>query len=189
MTPNEVIRAILKMDVDLLWNGGIGTYVKASVETDADVNDASNDAVRINASELRASIVGEGGNLGFTQAARIEAALCGVRLNTDAFDNSAGVDCSDHEVNLKILLAAVARRDATFDTAQRNELLRSMTDEVCELVLDDNRTHALQLTRDEERATKAPLAFDDAIEWVTKQKEVGWWLLLPLLSFDVSNCV
>ena len=170
MAPTDVIRAILKMDVYLLWNGGIGTYVKASSESDAEANDSSNDAVRINAAELRCSVVGEGGNLGMTQSARIEAALHGVKLNTDALDNSAGVDCSDHEVNLKILLASVARRDASFDTAARNTLLRSMTDEVCTLVLDDNRAHALQLTRDEQRANDAPLAFDDAIDWVTRQK-------------------
>ena len=108
--PHLVIQAILKMKVDLLWNGGIGTYVRHSTENDSDADDRANDAVRINALELSAEIIGEGGNLGFTQNARIEADQNGVRLNTDAIDNSAGVDMSDHEVNLKILLDRVVER-------------------------------------------------------------------------------
>ncbi|MGH3327381.1 MAG: NAD-glutamate dehydrogenase [Streptomycetales bacterium] len=137
MTPSEVIRAILRAPVDLLWNGGIGTYVKAETESHADVGDKTNDAVRIDAAQLRARVVGEGGNLGFTQPGRIEYALAGGRINTDAIDNSAGVDTSDHEVNIKILLnRAVSNGDLPVE--QRNELLAGMTDEVAELVLRDN---------------------------------------------------
>src|SRR5207248_4456716 len=122
-------RAVLRAPVDLLWNGGIGTYVKASTETHAEVGDKANDAVRIDASELRAKVVGEGGNLGFTQRGRIEFALAGGRVNTDAIDNSAGVDCSDHEVNIKVLLDAVVA-DGEMTGLQRNRLLAEMTGEV-----------------------------------------------------------
>ena len=101
-----MIRAILRAPVDLLWNGGIGTVIKASVETDADAADRSSDAIRVNADELRARVVGEGGNLGVTRRGRVEYAAGGGRINADFIDNSAGVDCSDHEVNLKILLVA-----------------------------------------------------------------------------------
>ena len=104
LTPDELVSAVLRAPVDLLWNGGIGTFVKATTESDADVGDRTNDAVRIDAPELRCRVVAEGGNLGFTQRARVEFALAGGRINTDAIDNSAGVDCSDHEVNIKILL-------------------------------------------------------------------------------------
>ena len=136
-TPAQVVRAALAAPVDLLWNGGIGTYVKASTETHAEVGDRANDAVRVDGAQLRARVVGEGGNLGLTQRGRVEAALAGVRLNTDAIDNSAGVDCSDHEVNIKIALAdVVARGDLT--TKQRDELLVAMTDQVAALVLADN---------------------------------------------------
>ena len=130
--------AVLRAPVDLLWNGGIGTYVKASTETNADVGDRANDALRVDGAELRCRIVGEGGNLGFTQRGRIEYALTGGLINTDAIDNSAGVDCSDHEVNIKILLGA-AIAAGTLAAADRDALLASMTDEVGELVLDDNR--------------------------------------------------
>ena len=137
MAPSDLLSAILKAPVDLLWNGGIGTYVKASTETHADVGDRANNALRVNGAELRCKVVGEGGNLGFTQKGRIEAAQHGVLLNTDFIDNSAGVDTSDHEVNIKILLGdAVQRNELTTD--QRNTLLASMTDEVGELVLWDN---------------------------------------------------
>jgi glutamate dehydrogenase len=148
MSPNELISAILRAPVDLLWNGGIGTYVKASTESNAEVGDRTNDAVRVNGSDLRCRIVGEGGNLGFTQRGRVEYALAGGLINTDAIDNSAGVDCSDHEVNIKILLnACVKRGDLGMD--DRNQILASMTDEVGEDVLDDNRaqTIALAITR------------------------------------------
>ncbi|MBI5278990.1 MAG: NAD-glutamate dehydrogenase [Burkholderiales bacterium] len=137
LTPGALVTAILKAPVDLLYNGGIGTYVKASAEAHTDVGDRANDAVRINGSELRAKVVAEGGNLGFTQRGRIEAAQAGVRLNTDAIDNSAGVDTSDHEVNIKILLG-VAVDDGEMTEKQRNTLLPQMTDEVGALVLRDN---------------------------------------------------
>ncbi len=139
-TPNELLSAILKAPVDLLWNGGIGTYVKASTETHADVGDRANDSLRVNGNELRCRIVGEGGNLGLTQRGRVEYALAGGLINTDAIDNSAGVDCSDHEVNIKILLA-----DTPLDITARDALLVEMTDEVGELVLDDNRAQTLAL--------------------------------------------
>ncbi len=106
MTPPNLVRAILRAPVDLLFNGGIGTYVKAEAESDADVGDRANDALRVNANQLRAKVVGEGGNLGVTALGRVEFDLCGGRINTDAMDNSAGVDCSDHEVNIKILVDA-----------------------------------------------------------------------------------
>jgi len=104
MTPNELIKACLTMEVDLIWNGGIGTYVKGKAETDSDVGDRANDALRVNGRELNAKIIGEGGNLGFTQLGRIEFAQKGGRVNTDFVDNVGGVDCSDNEVNIKILL-------------------------------------------------------------------------------------
>ncbi|MFN3234518.1 MAG: NAD-glutamate dehydrogenase [Gammaproteobacteria bacterium] len=144
--PNLLLQAILKADVDLFWNGGIGTFVKSSIETHADAGDRTNDAIRIDANELRAKVIGEGGNLGFTQKARVEFSLNSGRINTDAIDNSAGVDCSDHEVNIKILLnKVVAEGDMTIK--QRNELLSEMTDEVAELVLNDNylQTETLSL--------------------------------------------
>ena len=137
MTPTELINAALKAPVDLLWNGGIGTYVKSSTETNADVGDRANNALRVNGGELRCKIVGEGGNLGMTQLGRIEAAQVGVLLNTDFIDNSAGVDTSDHEVNIKILLNDVVRAKK-LTVEQRNKLLASMTDEVAGLVLMDN---------------------------------------------------
>ena len=137
LTPNEVINALLKAEADLLWNGGIGTYVKASEETNAEVGDRSNDALRADARELRCRVVGEGGNLGFTQRGRIEYALGGGRIYTDSIDNSAGVDCSDHEVNIKILLDAIVE-NGDMTEKQRNELLAEMTEEVAQLVLRDN---------------------------------------------------
>ncbi|TJZ56083.1 NAD-glutamate dehydrogenase [Streptomyces piniterrae] len=137
MTPADLMRAILKAPVDLLWNGGIGTYVKSSAESNADVGDKSNDAIRVNGEDLRVNVVGEGGNLGLTQLGRIEFATSGGKINTDAIDNSAGVDTSDHEVNIKILLnSVVAEGDMT--TKQRNKLLAEMTDEVGALVLRNN---------------------------------------------------
>ncbi|MFD5473319.1 NAD-glutamate dehydrogenase [Streptomyces sp. NPDC127105] len=137
LTPADLMRAILKAPVDLLWNGGIGTYVKASTESHADVGDKANDAIRVDGRDLRVQVVGEGGNLGFTQLGRIECAMQGARINTDAIDNSAGVDTSDHEVNIKVLLnGLVAEGDMT--VKQRNKLLAEMTDEVGALVLRTN---------------------------------------------------
>ncbi len=144
VAPHELLSVILRAPVDLLWNGGIGTYVKAASETHADVGDRANDGLRVNGTELRCKMVGEGGNLGFTQRGRVEYALAGGLIYTDAIDNSAGVDCSDHEVNIKIALgAAVASGALTVE--QRNEVLADMTDEVGELVLDDNRAQTLAL--------------------------------------------
>ncbi len=145
ITPNDLIVAILKAGADLLWNGGIGTFVKASTEGHSDAGDRTSDAIRVDANQLRVRMVGEGGNLGFTQRARVEYALAGGLIFTDAIDNSAGVDCSDHEVNIKILLdAQVTAGELTLK--QRNELLVTMTDDVGELVLDDNRAQTLALT-------------------------------------------
>ncbi len=136
MAPNELINAILKMKADLLWNGGIGTYVKAASETHTDVGDRANDALRVDGNELNVAVVGEGGNLGMTQLARIEFAKNGGRVNTDFIDNVGGVDCSDNEVNIKILLnSLVMSGDLT--TKKRNQLLESMEDEVSEIVLND----------------------------------------------------
>jgi glutamate dehydrogenase len=137
LSPDELISAILAAPVDLLWNGGVGTYVKATRQVHADAGDRSNDAVRIDASQLRARVVGEGGNLGLTQEARIEYSLGGGLVNTDFIDNSAGVDTSDHEVNIKILLDEVVR-NGQMTVADRNGLLQTMTDEVGRLVLADN---------------------------------------------------
>ena len=136
-TPDQLITAILKAPAQLLWNGGIGTYVKASTETNVDVGDKNNDAIRINGTDLRAQVVGEGGNLGFTQLGRVEAARRGVRINTDAIDNSAGVDTSDHEVNVKILFAPLIA-SGEMSIEQRNSLLHEMTDSVASHVLRDN---------------------------------------------------
>jgi glutamate dehydrogenase len=146
--PADLIKAILRAPVDLLWNGGIGTYVKASTETHGDVGDKANDAVRIDATELRCRVVGEGGNLGFTQRGRIEFALAGGLLNTDAIDNSGGVDCSDHEVNIKVLLDTVVA-DGEMTVRQRDRLLAEMADDVEAMVLRDNynQTGALATAR------------------------------------------
>jgi glutamate dehydrogenase len=137
LTPPALIRAILRAPVDLLFNGGIGTYVKAESESDADVGDRANDQVRVNGNQVRAKVIGEGGNLGVTPLGRVEFDLAGGRINTDALDNSAGVDCSDHEVNIKILIDALVTVGKV-DTADRPQLLASMTDEVSALVLADN---------------------------------------------------
>ncbi|MDQ3578304.1 MAG: NAD-glutamate dehydrogenase, partial [Actinomycetota bacterium] len=137
LSPQELMKAILLAEVDLLWNGGIGTYVKAGTETHVDVGDKANDALRVDGSALRVKVVGEGGNLGLTQRGRIEFARAGGKINTDALDNSAGVDCSDHEVNIKILLDHLIR-EGELDVDERNALLVSMTAEVGDLVLGDN---------------------------------------------------
>ncbi|MEN7341510.1 MAG: NAD-glutamate dehydrogenase [Pseudomonadota bacterium] len=146
LSPPALIQLILKMPVDLLWNGGIGTYVKATAEANADVGDPNNNALRIDASELACKVVGEGGNLGLTQRGRIEFALAGGRINTDFIDNSAGVDSSDREVNIKILMRDVMDQ-RRFSMKQRNQLLSDMTDEVAELVLRNNylQTQAISM--------------------------------------------
>ena len=147
MTPAELVNAILKAAVDLIYNGGIGTYVKAASESQAQVGDRANDALRVNGGELRCKVFAEGGNLGCTQLGRIEYALAGGRINTDAIDNSAGVDTSDHEVNIKILLG-LALGDGELTDKQRNVLLPEMTDDVAALVLRDNifQTQVLSVT-------------------------------------------
>ncbi len=143
--PNDVIRAILRLPVDLLWNGGIGTYVKSADETNAEIGDRANDAVRVNGADLRCRVVGEGGNLGFSQRGRIEYAMAGGRINTDFIDNSAGVNCSDVEVNLKILFNPLMAAGKLTRKA-RNRLLESMTDEVAGLVLRNNYLQCLAIS-------------------------------------------
>ncbi|MBY4677995.1 NAD-glutamate dehydrogenase [Marinobacterium arenosum] len=151
VTPAELVSALLTMEVDLLWNGGIGTYVKASDESHAEVGDKANDAVRANADQLRARVIGEGGNLGLTQRARMEFAARGGRINTDFIDNAGGVDCSDREVNLKILLNQLVR-DGDMTEKQRNKLLLDMTDEVAGLVLQDIYRQVQAISLDEARS-------------------------------------
>ena len=151
LTPDELIHAILCAPVDLLWNGGIGTYVKSTLETHADVGDRTNDGLRADAADLRCTVLGEGGNLGVTQMGRVQFALSGGRLNTDFIDNSAGVDTSDHEVNIKILLDRVVR-DGDMTDKQRGRLLMDMTDEVGELVLRDNYLQNIVLSAASDQA-------------------------------------
>ncbi|HKJ76120.1 MAG TPA: NAD-glutamate dehydrogenase, partial [Gammaproteobacteria bacterium] len=147
LTPDEVIQALLRAPADLLWNGGIGTFVKSSDESHDDADDRANDNIRVDAAALRCKVIGEGGNLGMTQNGRIEFARRGGRVNTDFIDNSGGVDCSDHEVNIKILLDQVVR-DGDLSGKQRNELLQQMTEEVADLVLRNNylQTEALSMS-------------------------------------------
>ncbi|HSV36026.1 MAG TPA: NAD-glutamate dehydrogenase [Ramlibacter sp.] len=185
LTPTELVSALLKAPVDLLYNGGIGTYVKARTETHADVGDRANDALRVNGADLRCKVVGEGGNLGFTQRGRVEAAMTGVRLYTDAIDNSAGVDTSDHEVNIKILLG-MAVAEGKLTTEGRNALLPTMTDEVATLVLRDNyfQTQALSIGKrlaasrlDDHarfmRFLEKNARLDRAIEFLPSEEEIG----------------
>lgn len=162
LSPNDLIRAILKAPIDLLFNGGIGTYVKSSSEQNTDVGDRTNDALRVNGRELRCKVVGEGGNLGFTQLGRVEYSLRGGIMFTDFVDNSGGVDCSDHEVNIKILLDSIVS-DGDLTQKQRNELLNSMTDAVGALVLEDNyqQTQALSLA-----ASRSASTFDEYIRFM-----------------------
>ncbi|MEV1039196.1 NAD-glutamate dehydrogenase [Streptomyces sp. NBC_01732] len=152
MTPAELMQTILKAPVDLVWNGGIGTYIKSSAESNADVGDKANDAIRVNGEDLRAKVVGEGGNLGATQLGRIEFARGGGRINTDAIDNSAGVDTSDHEVNIKILLNGLVR-DGDMTVKQRNKLLAEMTDEIGRLVLRNNYAQNVALANATSQST------------------------------------
>ncbi len=164
----SIVQAILRAPVDLFYNGGIGTYVRASTETDANVGDHANDACRITAAELRAKVVVEGGNLGFTQHARIEYALAGGRINTDAIDNSAGVDMSDHEVNLKILLEpVVARGELSFEA--RNHALAQCASEVADTVIADNRDQVLSLSLEQLRSRAHVLDFRDHLQAITER--------------------
>jgi glutamate dehydrogenase len=162
MNGDTLIRAILRAPVDLLWNGGIGTYVKASSESHADVGDPGNDSVRIDATELRARVLGEGGNLGLTQPGRVEFALSGGRCNTDALDNSAGVDTSDHEVNCKILLAA-AIESSVVSPSDRDRLLQEATDDVASRVLRNSYWQSLAVSLDEHRIRDRPRTFRDSL--------------------------
>jgi glutamate dehydrogenase len=184
-TPLEVIRAILALPVDLLWNGGIGTYVKSSRETNTEVGDRTNDALRLNGNEVRAKVVGEGGNLGFTQRGRIEYARGGGRLNTDFIDNSAGVNTSDVEVNLKILLNPLVH-SGKLTLAERNRLLARMSEEVCTLVLRNNYLQSEAISTLEQQA-KARLSeyqhlirllersggLNRALEFLPSDEEIG----------------
>ena len=179
LTPDQVMTLILKMPVDLFWSGGIGTYVRASWEGNADANDPPNDAVRISAPELRCKCVGEGGNLGFTQNARIEYALGGGRLNTDFVDNSGGVDTSDHEVNLKILLNPMVA-SGRITEEERNSFLRGMTDEVAEYVLEDNNSNGRLISLDVVRSAHDPNPYGRAIDWLCNKGNVSRaFLCLP----------
>ena len=169
MQPDQLVSAILRMKVDLLWNGGIGTYVKASTEGHSDVGDRSNDRVRVNANELRCKVVGEGGNLGLTQRARIEYSLRGGRINTDFIDNSAGVDSSDREVNIKILLSDVVKNTG-MTRQRRDELLASMTDDVAELVLRNNYLQAQAISMSQVRSVER---IDEMARLITKLEQSG----------------
>jgi glutamate dehydrogenase len=164
----EVIQAILKAPVDLLWNGGIGTYIKSSTETHTQVNDTANDRVRVSAHELRCRIIGEGGNLGLTQKARIEFSALGGRLNTDAIDNSGGVGLSDREVNLKILFSGLMA-SGKITREERNILLKQMAHEVCDQVLVTNRAHAYRLTVSSERSVVQHEFFKGFISFLQTQ--------------------
>ncbi len=170
MSPPELLRAILMAPVDLLWNGGIGTYVKASSESHADVGDKANNAIRVNGDQLRCKCVGEGGNLGLTQLGRIEYALTGGRINTDFIDNSAGVDTSDHEVNIKILLNQVRAR-GDLSSQERDTLLASMTDEVARLVLTDNYDQNVSLAGSVDAAVSLLHAH---ASWVARLERGGY---------------
>jgi glutamate dehydrogenase len=169
LTPNELMQAIVKAPVDLFWNGGIGTYVKAAAETHNDVGDKANDAIRINGGDLRAKAVGEGGNLGFTQLGRIEYAAKGGRINTDFIDNVAGVDTSDHEVNIKILLDKVVA-DGDLTEKQRNDVIASMTDEVGALVLKSNYRQNIGLAN---ATSQAPALMHVHQDWVRRLEKQG----------------
>jgi glutamate dehydrogenase len=160
----EVIRRILAARVDLLYNGGIGTYVKASTEDDTEVGDRTNDRVRVDGKDVRARVVAEGGNLGFTQRGRLEYwATRDGRINTDAVDNSGGVDMSDHEVNIKILMDILVKRGVVRGRADRNHILMEMTEEVAELVLADNRNQARALTLD---GLRSAARYEDFVAFV-----------------------
>ncbi len=169
LTPNELMRAILKAKVDLLWFGGIGTYVRASTETNADADDRVNDAIRITGKEVGAKVIGEGANLGITQLGRIEFALNGGRINTDAIDNSAGVNSSDLEVNIKIALGTLMR-EGKMSLDERNEFLAEMTDEVAQLCLRNNYLQTLALSLIERRAMGA---FPDLVAFIYELEQNG----------------
>ncbi|GIW41554.1 MAG: NAD-glutamate dehydrogenase [Candidatus Binatia bacterium] len=169
LSGEELVRAVLRADVDLLWNGGIGTYVKASSETHADAGDPANDSVRVDANQVRAKVVGEGGNLGFTQSARVEYALGGGRINTDAIDNAGGVTLSDHEVNIKIALAP-AVESGRLDEPARDRLLAEITEDVVRRVLRQNVRQSLALGLEQSRSRKK---LGDFLEWIHELEALG----------------
>jgi glutamate dehydrogenase len=199
MAPPDLIKAILLAPVDLLFNGGIGTYIKAESESDAAVGDRANDPVRVNGNQLRAKVIGEGGNLGVTALGRVEFDLAGGRINTDAMDNSAGVDCSDHEVNIKILIDSLVTAGKV-KAEERTQLLESMTDEVAQLVLTDNEdqndligtsranaasllpVHALQIKYLEGRGLNRELEALPSEKEIERRTEAGIGLTSPELS-------
>ncbi|WP_427135422.1 NAD-glutamate dehydrogenase [Pseudarthrobacter sp. S9] len=165
LPPHALLQAILRAPVDLVYNGGIGTYVKASTENHTEVGDKANDAIRVNGNELRARIVAEGGNLGITQRGRIEAALNGVLLNTDAIDNSAGVDCSDHEVNIKIFIDRMIAA-GKMPASERTGFLHSLTDEVARLVLANNADQNVLLLNDRHLVREWSPGFERTMDWL-----------------------
>ncbi|MFE8884899.1 NAD-glutamate dehydrogenase [Pseudarthrobacter enclensis] len=171
LSPPELLRAILLAPADLLYNGGIGTYVKASTESNASVGDKANDAIRVDGRDLRVKVVGEGGNLGMTQRGRIEAALQGVILNTDAIDNSAGVDCSDHEVNIKIFVDRMVAA-GKLAAEERADFLASMTDEVARLVLEDNIDQNILLLNDRTRVAEWSPSYERLMDWLEKSADL-----------------
>jgi glutamate dehydrogenase len=170
VTPQELMKAILKAEVDLLFFGGIGTYVRASHETDEQVGDRANDSIRVTGGDLRCKVVGEGANLGMTQRGRIEAAVKGVRLNTDAIDNSGGVDTSDHEVNIKILLDLLVKKGIVPNKEARNRMLAEMEGDVAALVLEDNRNQARALTLD---GLRSAAHYDEFVDLVGNMERNG----------------
>ncbi|WP_411373726.1 NAD-glutamate dehydrogenase [Arthrobacter sp. MPF02] len=172
LSPPELLRAILLAPADLLYNGGIGTYVKASTETNASVGDKANDAIRVDGRDLRVKVVGEGGNLGMTQRGRIEAALQGVILNTDAIDNSAGVDCSDHEVNIKIFVDRMVAA-GKLSVEERPGFLASMADEVARLVLEDNIDQNILLLNDRTRVAEWSPSYERLMDWLEKSADLN----------------
>ncbi|WAC93160.1 NAD-glutamate dehydrogenase [Mycobacterium sp. Aquia_213] len=198
MAPPNLMKAILLAPVDLLFNGGIGTYVKAESESDADVGDRANDPIRVNGNQLRAKVIGEGGNLGVTALGRVEFDLAGGRVNTDAMDNSAGVDCSDHEVNIKILIDSLVTAGKV-NVDERSALLESMTDEVAKLVLTDNEdqndligtsranaasllpVHAMQIKFLEENGVDRELEALPSEKEIARRTEAGLGLASPEL--------
>lgn len=172
LSPPELLRAVLLAPTDLLYNGGIGTYIKASTESHAEVGDKANDAIRVDGKDLRVKVIGEGGNLGMTQRGRVEAALHGVILNTDAIDNSAGVDCSDHEVNIKIFVDRMVAA-GKLDPSERTAYLMSMTDEIGHLVLEDNIEQNVLLLNDRQRAVEWSPSYERFMDWLEEKGELN----------------
>ncbi|PYI69258.1 glutamate dehydrogenase [Arthrobacter livingstonensis] len=171
LSPPELLRAVLLAPTDLLYNGGIGTYIKASGESNAEVGDKTNDAIRVDGRDLRVKVIGEGGNLGMTQHGRVEAALHGVILNTDAIDNSAGVDCSDHEVNIKIFVDRMVAA-GKLDPSERTEFLMSMTDEIGQLVLEDNIDQNVLLLNDRQRVVEWSPSYERFMDWLEEHGDL-----------------